>query len=266
MQEVEPGHARRDQEARHGRRRSTFTAAAAAALVLVRAHLFLARQRRRHLPRAQGAGRPARRPGAEGDRTATWGNTVFSFIPNTAEVAYYGLMSALRARRRDEVKQRISQASRAGKLDGGAARRADPAQLAARREGRAARTSRCARSSARRSLRNSSRATSTTSPTARCSRPGQPGVRGRLDRARHDAAAIDPAHTRAAQPEEDRHRLDRAADPLSGLLRHRHVGDRQIHRVRGGRVAAQGTRPAWRDRGSLPALPRRAGRIRARRR
>jgi amidophosphoribosyltransferase len=25
-----------------------------------------------------------------------WANTVFSFIPNTAEVAYYGLMSALR--------------------------------------------------------------------------------------------------------------------------------------------------------------------------
>ena len=53
----------------------------------------------------------------------------------------------------------------------------------------------------------------------------QPGVRRRLDRARHDAAALDPAHPRAAQPEEDRHRLDGAADPLSRLLRDRHVGD-----------------------------------------
>ncbi|MBL9193649.1 MAG: amidophosphoribosyltransferase [Opitutaceae bacterium] len=46
----------------------------------------------------------------------TWANTVFSFIPNTAEVAYYGLMSALRERRRDEVKAAILKASQAGEL------------------------------------------------------------------------------------------------------------------------------------------------------
>ena len=45
-----------------------------------------------------------------------WANTVFSFIPNTAEVAYYGLMSTLRARRRDEVKAAILKASAAGEL------------------------------------------------------------------------------------------------------------------------------------------------------
>ncbi|HWL17602.1 MAG TPA: amidophosphoribosyltransferase [Opitutus sp.] len=45
-----------------------------------------------------------------------WANTVFNFIPNTAEVAYYGLMSALRERRRDEVKAAILQASQEGKL------------------------------------------------------------------------------------------------------------------------------------------------------
>jgi amidophosphoribosyltransferase len=45
-----------------------------------------------------------------------WGNTVFSFIPNTAETAFYGLMSALRAKRRDEVKAAILEASRAGTL------------------------------------------------------------------------------------------------------------------------------------------------------
>lgn len=45
------------------------------------------------------------------------GNTVFSFIPNTAEVAYYGLMSQLRVRRRDEVKTAILKASREGRLD-----------------------------------------------------------------------------------------------------------------------------------------------------
>jgi amidophosphoribosyltransferase len=45
-----------------------------------------------------------------------WANTVFSFVPNTAETAYYGLMSALRVRRRNEVKAAILQASRAGQL------------------------------------------------------------------------------------------------------------------------------------------------------
>lgn len=45
-----------------------------------------------------------------------WANTVFSFIPNTAEVAYYGLMSTLRAKRRDEVKAAILKASAAGEL------------------------------------------------------------------------------------------------------------------------------------------------------
>jgi amidophosphoribosyltransferase len=45
-----------------------------------------------------------------------WGNTVFSFIPNTSETAFYGLMSALRTRRRDEVKAAILDASKQGKL------------------------------------------------------------------------------------------------------------------------------------------------------
>ena len=45
-----------------------------------------------------------------------WADTVFGFIPNTAEVAYYGLMSALRKVRRDEVKAAILEASRAGGL------------------------------------------------------------------------------------------------------------------------------------------------------
>ena len=45
-----------------------------------------------------------------------WANTVFSFIPNTAETAFYGLMSELRTRRRDEVKSAILAASNAGKL------------------------------------------------------------------------------------------------------------------------------------------------------
>ncbi len=45
-----------------------------------------------------------------------WGNSVFSFIPNTSEVAFYGLMSALRTKRRDEVKAAILQASKEGKI------------------------------------------------------------------------------------------------------------------------------------------------------
>src|SRR3954463_12032474 len=45
-----------------------------------------------------------------------WGNTVFSFIPNTSETAFYGLMSALRTLRRDEVKAAIMHAANEGKL------------------------------------------------------------------------------------------------------------------------------------------------------
>jgi amidophosphoribosyltransferase len=44
-------------------------------------------------------------------------NTVIGFIPNTAEVAYYGLMEKLRLRRRDEVKAAILGAFRQGTLD-----------------------------------------------------------------------------------------------------------------------------------------------------
>jgi len=44
-------------------------------------------------------------------------HTVISFIPNTAEVAYFGLMQALRLRRRDEVKAAILDAAKRGALD-----------------------------------------------------------------------------------------------------------------------------------------------------
>ncbi len=44
-------------------------------------------------------------------------DAVISFIPNTAEVAYFGLMSELRFRRRDEVKQTLLDAAKAGTLD-----------------------------------------------------------------------------------------------------------------------------------------------------
>ncbi len=43
--------------------------------------------------------------------------TVFSFIPNTAEIAYYGLMHGLRMLRRDQVKEEILAAAKAGELD-----------------------------------------------------------------------------------------------------------------------------------------------------
>ncbi len=44
-------------------------------------------------------------------------HTIFSFVPNTAEVAYLGLMSELRFRRRAQVKQTLLDAAKAGKLD-----------------------------------------------------------------------------------------------------------------------------------------------------
>ena len=44
-------------------------------------------------------------------------DSVFSFIPNTAEIAYFGLLRALRIHRREEVKQAILSAQADGKLD-----------------------------------------------------------------------------------------------------------------------------------------------------
>jgi amidophosphoribosyltransferase len=44
-------------------------------------------------------------------------NAVFSYIPNTAEIAWYGLMEELRKRRRLQVRQKLIDAQRAGKLD-----------------------------------------------------------------------------------------------------------------------------------------------------
>ncbi|MBK1835177.1 amidophosphoribosyltransferase [Roseibacillus ishigakijimensis] len=41
---------------------------------------------------------------------------VFSFIPNTAETAYYGLMDGLRLYRREQVKQRIAAAAKEGRV------------------------------------------------------------------------------------------------------------------------------------------------------
>ncbi len=45
-----------------------------------------------------------------------FGRAVFGFIPNTSEVAFYGLMEALRIRRRDEVKSAIMKASAENRL------------------------------------------------------------------------------------------------------------------------------------------------------
>lgn len=44
-------------------------------------------------------------------------HTVFSFIPNTAEIAYYGMMHGLRKMRRDQVKDQIVEAVQSGNLD-----------------------------------------------------------------------------------------------------------------------------------------------------
>ena len=44
-------------------------------------------------------------------------DTVFSYIPNTAEIAYYGLMEGLRLHRRNEVKTSILKAQADGTLD-----------------------------------------------------------------------------------------------------------------------------------------------------
>ena len=42
---------------------------------------------------------------------------VFSYIPNTAEIAWYGLMEELRRRRRVQVRNKLAEALRAGTLD-----------------------------------------------------------------------------------------------------------------------------------------------------
>ena len=43
--------------------------------------------------------------------------SIFSYIPNTAEIAWYGLMEELRVRRRGAVKKSILEAQKTGKLD-----------------------------------------------------------------------------------------------------------------------------------------------------
>ncbi len=43
-------------------------------------------------------------------------NAIFSFIPNTAETAYYGLMDGLRHYRRTQVKDRIAKAAQSGEV------------------------------------------------------------------------------------------------------------------------------------------------------
>lgn len=48
---------------------------------------------------------------------ADFDQTVFSFIPNTAEIAYYGLMQGLRMLRRDQVKEEIRAAVESGRID-----------------------------------------------------------------------------------------------------------------------------------------------------
>jgi amidophosphoribosyltransferase len=44
-------------------------------------------------------------------------HAIFSYIPNTAEIAWYGLMEELRLRRRSQVRQQLVEAQRAGQLD-----------------------------------------------------------------------------------------------------------------------------------------------------
>lgn len=46
-----------------------------------------------------------------------WDQSVFSFVPNTAETAYYGLMDGLRLYRREQVRSDILKASLEGALD-----------------------------------------------------------------------------------------------------------------------------------------------------
>ena len=46
-------------------------------------------------------------------------NSVFSFVPNTAETAYYGLMDGLRYYRREQVRDDMLSAMQAGELDEG---------------------------------------------------------------------------------------------------------------------------------------------------
>lgn len=44
-------------------------------------------------------------------------DSVFSFVPNTAEVAYYGLLESVRLHRREEVRDRLLEAQKDGTLD-----------------------------------------------------------------------------------------------------------------------------------------------------
>jgi len=67
----------------------------------------------------------------------------------------------------------------------------------------------------------------------------------------HHAPTLHHPHPFAPQTEENHHRLDCAANPLSRLLRHRHVGAGQVRRVRGGGGFAEGAGPGRSARGGI---------------
>ena len=101
------------------------------------------------------------------DRQRPSANTIFNFVPNTAETAYYGMMSGLREHRRQEVKAAILEAAASkGELDEQPrSTDLDPATTGRAVKRSPTRTSSCAPSSARRRGGSNSSPTSTTSPT-----------------------------------------------------------------------------------------------------
>ena len=154
-------------------------------------------------------------------------NTVFSYIPNTAESAFFGLVEGLDAHCAETRVQKIM----AGRDTLTEERLHQGCQNAhVYHAGR--RTRRPGGPCIRRHLRHH--------PPG-C---GQPRDTRRFDRAGHHAAPQHHPHPRPAQTQKDRRLLVGASDPLSGLLRHRHVAVGRLRRIPRSDRTAQGARHA----------------------
>ena len=228
-------------------RSNRFTAPQASPPLLVRTHLFLARQRPGHLPRTQAAGRGCWCRKFCKASTTTSKIRFFPIFPNTAESAFFGLVEGLDAYCAEYHAREKIHRSRTRHADRrAAARRSCGYKPRVEKDGDQG----CQDADVHHAGQ-------------RTRRPGGPRLRHHL---RHDpcrdadnlvilddsivrGTTLRQQHHPDTRPARDRKKIvvcsSAPADPLSGLLRDRHVATGRLRRIPGrDRTAAQGARHA----------------------
>ena len=167
-------------------------------------------------------------------------DTVFAFIPNTAEVAYMGLAEEIghlaRSRQVEALWKRI---------EANDASREDLEHLLnghVRTEKIAHKDQRLRTFITHDAQRRDLVLHIYDINPRRGEADGHARGRRRLHRPRHHAARVDHHDPQPAAAEADHHRELRAAHPVPRLLRHRHEPARALHRLRGGDRADPGAR------------------------